>query len=117
MSKLYSEYLKLKEKDSNKLYLFRSGKFYIFIDKDSDLINEYIVLKKTKLTKEIYKCGFPKESLDSYLRVFKNQKLNIEVIENISTDNVIDYIKNIDIDSITPLEALNKLSILKELVK
>lgn len=30
MSKLYNEYLKLKEKDNNKLYLFKSGKFYIF---------------------------------------------------------------------------------------
>ena len=113
MSKLYNKYLKLKEKDNNKLYLFRSGKFYIFIDKDCDLINEYIVLKKTKLTKDIYKCGFPKESLNSYLRVFKNQKLAIEVIENESIET---KLSEIDIDNITPIDALIKLKELKELL-
>lgn len=116
MSKIYSEYLKLKEKDNNKLYLFKSGKFYIFIADDCDLINEYVVLKKTKFTKDIYKCGFPSNSLNDYLRVFNNHKLNIEMVENINT-NIEDIIKQINLDTITPIEALNKLKILKELIK
>lgn len=114
MSKIYSEYLKLKEKNSNKLYLFKSGKFYIFIADDCDLINEYVVLKKVKFTNNILKCGFPKESLNDYLRVFKNYKLNVEIVDEI-TSSVEDIIRNID--TITPIEALNKLKILKELIK
>ena len=30
MSKLYKKYLELKKTDSSKIYLFRSGLFYIF---------------------------------------------------------------------------------------
>lgn len=116
MSKIYSEYLKLKEKDSNKLYLFKSGKFYIFIADDCDLINEYVVLKKVKFTNDILKCGFPKESLNDYLRVFKNHKLNVEIVDEI-TSSVEDIIRSVDINTITPIEALNKLKILKELIK
>lgn len=117
MSKIYSEYLKLKEQDNSKLYLFKNGNFYIFIADDCDLINEYVVLKKTKLTKDIFKCGFPLNSLDNYLHVFHNHKLNIEIIQNINAESVEEILKKIDIDNITPVEALNKLKILKELVK
>ena len=116
MSKIYNEYLKIKEKDSNKLYLFKCGKFYIFIADDCNLINEYVVLKKVKFSNNIYKCGFPKESLNDQLRVFKNHNLNIEIIEEIN-NNIEDYIKSIDINNLTPLEALDKIKILKELIK
>lgn len=36
VSKIYAKYLELKEKNPNKLYLFKSGKFYIFIADDCD---------------------------------------------------------------------------------
>ena len=115
MSKLYNEYLRLKTEDDNKLYLFKCGKFYIFIADDCDLINEYVVLKKVLLTKDIYKCGFPTNSINEYMRVFKNHNLDIEIIEKIETD-INTIIKNIDIDNITPLEALNKLKELKDMM-
>jgi len=82
MSKIYNEYLKLKKENPNKLYLFHSGKFYIFISEDVDTINQYVVLKKTKFTKEISKCGFPDSSYDDYMRVFNNHHLDIEIIES-----------------------------------
>ena len=40
MNKIYNEYKRLKLIDSSKLYLFKCGKFYIFIDEDVDIINE-----------------------------------------------------------------------------
>lgn len=46
MSKIVEKYKELKRADDSKLYLFKSGKFYIFIGEDCDYINEYIVLKK-----------------------------------------------------------------------
>lgn len=39
MSILYDKYLILKQKDKEKLYLFKNGNFYIFLDDDCDYIN------------------------------------------------------------------------------
>lgn len=112
--KLYDKYKELKEKDNNKIYLFRNGNFYIFLGTDADLINEYVVLKKTPFTKEIMKCGFPINSKDDYLKVFKNHRLNIEIVENIETENVIEKIKNINLENISPIDALNILYEIKK---
>ena len=118
MSKIYNEYLKLKEKNNKKLYLFRNGKFYIFLGDDCDLINEYVVLKKTPFCKETSKCGFPINSLEQYLKVFNNHKLNIEIIEEIIQDekNIIKELEKIDINNITPLESIIILKKLKDLL-
>jgi len=83
MSKFYDKYLELKKEDQEKMYLFRCGNFYIFLDEDANKINDYVVLKKTKFTNEIEKCGFPVASLENYLKVFQNHKLPIEVVEEI----------------------------------
>ena len=119
MSKIYNEYLRLKKDDSNKLYLFKSGKFYIFLGEDCDLINEYLVLKKTPFSKETYKCGFPVNSLEQYLKVFNNHKLNIEIIENITnnSNDIINELNKIDVDKITPIEALIILKKLKDYIR
>ena len=124
MSKIYNEYLRLKAEDSNKLYLFKSGKFYIFVGEDVDTINNYVVLKKTNFSNESQKCGFPEGVLDDYLRVFKNQNLNIEVIKTINNVNDTDklkeisnYIKKIQINQITPLEAFEHLVKIKEMLE
>ena len=82
MSKIYNKYLELKEQDSGKLYLFRCGGFYIFLADDAKKINDYVVLKITSFAKNVDKCGFPIASLDSYLKVFKNHKLDVVVVEN-----------------------------------
>ena len=82
MSKIYEKYLILKQRDDKKLYLFKNGNFYIFLKDDCDYINEYVVLKKTLFTKDIYKCGFPIQSLEQYMHVFHNHKLNVEVIDD-----------------------------------
>ena len=115
MLNMHDKYLKLKEKDSSKLYLFKCGKFYVFLDKDCDYINDYIVLKKVKFGKT-YKCGFPSESLDSYLKVFKNNGFNVELVDDKDDiyDRLVKRVNNIDINQITPIEALN---ILKEVIE
>ena len=108
--KLYDKYKELKEQNKDKLYLFKNGNFYIFIGEDADYINEYVVLKKTNFTKDIQKCGFPVNSKDAYLKVFQNHGLNIEIIENKNEKN---KLENIDLDTITPIQALNILYELK----
>ena len=129
MSKIYDKYLELKNSDSQKLYLFHNGKFYIFIADDADTINQYVVLKKTKFTKETYKCGFPDSCIDDYLSVFHNHGLKIEIIEsnlilektNKSDDEIIEKyrkienkLKTININKLPPIEAL---SILNEVMR
>ena len=119
MSKMYSKYLELKAKDSSKMYLFKSGKFYIFLGEDCENINNYVVLKKVKFSSETMKCGFPENVLQDYMRVFKNHQLNIEVIEDthsLINYNLEKYIERIDIEKITPLKALEYLEKIKEIV-
>lgn len=117
--KIYDKYLELKKINSNKLYLFKSGNFYIFLDEDADKINEYMVLKKTPYNKEIMKCGFPINSIDSYMKVFNNHKLDIEIIDTLDGNllNFKDVLSKIDLDSITPIKALNLLYELKDNIK
>lgn len=123
MSKLFDKYLILKKENPKKLYLFRCGKFYIFLDEDCDFINDYVVLKKTPFTNEVYKCGFPDQSLEDYMRVFSNLNLDVEVIEDENNkktsallskrkheDEILKKIKKLNLDNLTPMEALNFLN-------
>ena len=118
MSKLYDNYLKLKQDDSSKMYLFESGKFYIFIDEDAKNISKITTLKLTNLTNDVLKCGFPSISIDKYLDIFNNLKLNIEVVnkDKLGIEDIIKKIRNLDIDNITPMESLNILKELKECI-
>lgn len=119
MSKIYSKYLELKAISPNKMYLFKSGKFYIFVGEDCDKINDYVVLKKVKFSNETEKCGFPENVLNDYMRVFKNHQLDIEIIDDYTlskTDSLEKYIESIDINKITPIEALEHLARIKEMV-
>ena len=122
MSKIYDKYLELKKQDDKKLYLFRCGGFYIFLADDAKKINDYVVLKITSFAKNVEKCGFPIASLDSYLKVFHNHKLDVVVIDDYGLKNIdekyeklVHFIRNISINDLTPLEALNKLSKLQEM--
>ncbi len=128
MSKIYDKYLQLKEEDKDKLYLFKSGKFLIFIDQDADTINDYLVLKKTPFTKETHKCGFPCDRIDDYIRIFNKHNLNVEIIDNfepvVSNDkllndkynNVKKIINSIDINRITPIESIQYLEQIKRYI-
>ena len=44
MSKLYKKYLELKKTDSSKIYLFKSGLFYIFIEDDAYIMSKFLNL-------------------------------------------------------------------------
>ena len=118
MSKLYDRYLEEKNKNSEILYLFKSGMFYIFIDEDAIKISSITTLKLINLTKDIVKCGFPEKTLQKYLNIFENLNLKIKIIENENSntefESLINKIKKININEITPLDALKILSNLKE---
>lgn len=119
MSKLYDLYVKEKSNDKDLLYLFECGKFYIFIDEDAIKINSITTLKLTKLNDSVFKCGFPNNSLDKYMEIFKNLDLKVKIIkynDNKILDNnkVIKKLKNININEVTPMESINLLKEIKE---
>lgn len=80
MSKIYEEYKKIKLKEieeSNeqldvqkpslkKLYLFKSGIFYILLNEDAEITSKLLNLKITNFAKEVIKTGFPIKSYEKY---------------------------------------------------
>jgi len=124
MIKLYDLYVKKKEDDSNKYYLFKSGKFYIFLDEDARKISKISLLKVSDFGNSTVKCGFPGNSLDKYMDLFSNLGIDVEIIENHLIDKdagcidkkIIKKIKGINIDKTTPLKALNILNELRVMI-
>lgn len=68
MSKIYDKYVELKNKDSSKIYLFLCGNFYIVLDSDAIMLNEMFDMKLTKFSNLCDKCGFPKNSIEKYIK-------------------------------------------------
>ncbi len=117
MSKIYNKYCELKKKDSETMYLFKCGNFYIFIGDDAERINNYVPLKQTTFCNEAKKCGFPLNCLDEYMRVFNNQSLKVQIVSSTDVEineSIINKLKGIDLDNITPLKALDILYEIKE---
>lgn len=83
MSKLLTKYQELKRQDSNKLYVFKSGIFYLFLQEDAKTMSPILNLKVTNLNETTVKCGFPVANLDKYLALLKMTPYQVEFIENL----------------------------------
>ena len=131
MSKLYSIYLDLKKNNPNTFLLFKSGIFYIAIDKDAVLLSNLFGFKLTYFNDKIKKIGFPCNSINKYLDMFQTQNLSVKIIEtekNISflpreykekeiITEIIKLINSIDIDNLSVKEAYDFIEELKNKVK
>ena len=76
MSTWYNRYIDLKKENKETLYLFKSGIFYVFLEDDAYKISKITTLKCTWLTSNVIKCGFPENSLNCYLEIFKELNLS-----------------------------------------
>ena len=94
MGKLYKKYISLKIENPNKIYLFKVGIFYIFLDDDARLMSSVLKLKLTKLNSVIYKCGFPVNSSEKYFNLLKKYNYNICVVDENDIYNTINSYKN-----------------------
>lgn len=96
MSKLYVEYLKLKSENTNKLYLFKSGIFYIAIEDDAKKLSELFNFKLTNLNDTVIKCGFPQKRLEFYIDKLNSLDILFEIIDSnySKVDNYSDYLNN-----------------------
>lgn len=80
MSKLYKNYVILKIQNPDKIYLFESGIFYIFIHDDAILMSNLLNLKLSNLNSVIYKCGFPINSAEKYFKILKEMNYDFSII-------------------------------------
>lgn len=123
MSKLYEQYLLLKKQDNSKLYLFKSGIFYIFLDDDAKLISSILNLKLTNLNEKVLKCGFPVNNLNKYINLINSSGYKVNIIDSnnkevyqsndyILNEDIKNFIKNIstiDTNLLSISEAYEKL--------
>lgn len=109
--------------------MFKSGIFYIFIDRDAIKISKKYGLKLTNLNRNIFKCGFPTNSLDKYMNVFQKIESRIVIvgpvelkqsdINYLKKDKVlkeINKIRNLDINQISPLKSFDILRKFKDVI-
>lgn len=127
MSKLYDKYLELKACDYSKLYLFKSGIFYIFLAEDANIVSNTLGLKLTKFNDTVCKCGFPISASTKYCELLKIANFSFEIVDvsnnqkytinEYSTSNqiskLLEKINSIDIDNISIKEAYELLSEIK----
>lgn len=117
MSKLLNTYNNLKKNNSETIYLFKNGAFYLALENDAKLLSKEFDLKLTNLNKDAVKCGFPCTSFDKYFLKLKILKKEFKIIdkdtisnattylENQKIKNLIDEIKSIDINILSVSEA------------
>lgn len=128
MSKLYKSYTNLKNDNPEKMYIFKSGMFYIGLQDDAKKLSEIFGFKVTDLNESVVKAGFPKSRLEYYtkkLEVMKDIKFEIvdsdygrienynDYLNNNKVKLVIDEILQVDLDNTTFRQAFDILGNLK----
>ena len=116
MSKTYEKYLKLKRNNEETIYLFKSGIFYIALAEDAIFLNKKFEFKLSNFNNEIKKCGFPVKSIKKYQEMFDENKIKYEIVKDSDKDSVVKVLEKVDLDNLTPLEALNIIGRLKEML-
>ena len=127
MSKLYKKYLELKSSYPTTIFLFKSGIFYIALDKDAVKLSEEFNFKLVNLNQDSLKCGFPISKLQYYANLLEKLNLNFEIVDldssismgytdysnNSKLKSILDTLKNLDMNNITlkqSFDVLYKLS-------
>lgn len=130
MSKLFNQYQNLKGKDKSKIYLLKSGIFYIALDEDAEFLSNAVGFKLTPLNENVKKCGFPISRIDYYKKIFDMGNIDYELVDTnpivINTENLeenenlnfmINKLQNIDFNDITYKEAFEILEDLSNRAK
>lgn len=131
MSKLFEKYLELKNAEKNRVYLFKSGIFYIALAEDAEKVSKLFNFKITNLNDEVTKCGFPEKKLEYYSALLSQNNVDFEVVDlkyskienysdylnNIKFKNIINVLTELDLNSISFREAFDILEKLSEEAK
>ncbi len=102
MSKLLNLYKTCKGTDKEKIYIFKSGVFYISLDNDAIFLSQLLGFKLTRLNDTTIKCGFPTSRLEYYINLLKQNNVNFQIIDPNydKVNNFTDYINNENVKKI-----------------
>ena len=64
----------LQRREEGYIVLINSGKFYVARGKDAILLNKELDLKLVCMEKQVCKVGFPKETLEKYMKILKRKR-------------------------------------------
>lgn len=124
MSKLLKQYNELKQKDKNKVYLFKVGIFYNILNEDARVVSNALGLKLTNLSSEIIKCGFPIAKLEKYTHLLESHNILFRIVSNpapeyqiSSYNDIIQRIQSIDLNNTTCKEAFDILYNIQQKLK
>ena len=133
MSKLLNQYLSLKKKNKDIIYLIRVGIFYNIINEDAYILSKELDLKITELGPNISKCGFPCNQIEKYTNLLEQKNIKYQIIDNnyqeskiknnedyfnnIHLKQIVDKILNIDFNNITYKDSFDKLQNIQEELK
>lgn len=123
MSKIFNEFEKKKLENPNKLYLFKSGIFYIGLNEDALALSKLFDFKLTPLNDTVQKTGFPAKKLDFYTKLLHTCSIDFEIIDlnygkienqqdylnNQKAQDILKKIKNLDMNSVSYKEAFEIL--------
>lgn len=128
MSKLLNTYKNLKKSDSETIYLFKNGAFYLALEDDAKYLSNKFDLKLTNLNTESVKCGFPCSSFDKYYLKLKNLNREFKIIdkdtisevsvylENEKIQNLLNQIKDIDINNLSVSQSFAFIEKIQQIV-
>ncbi len=132
----FEKYKELKFFNKHKMYIFENGLFYITYNEDADKIREIFGFVEKQVGNLYRKCELPVQYFDRYETALNLKKIEYEIIkkpnsnknrnkiensfdssgilltkvkENEKYLDIIKTIKEIDLTSITPIEAMNIL--------
>lgn len=131
MSKLIKIYEDLKKQNSEKIYLFKSGMFFIFIGKDAEEMSAIFNFKLTHLNEQYVKCGFPNNSFDKYVNLIKKLDYDIEVVNpnnnipyslnnlysQLDVNNLLNEIISVDVKNLSVRDAYSFIDKIQEETK
>ena len=123
MSKLYDNFVNFKDSNKDKIYLFKSGIFFIALNEDATKLSEIFGFKITNLNDTVTKCGFPAKRIEYYSSLLDKMNIEFELIDsnskkvensseyisNLNFNSIIDKLVKIDFDNITCKEAFDIL--------
>ena len=100
MSKLLNTYKNLKKSDSETIYLFKNGAFYLALEDDAKYLSNKFDLKLTNLNTESVKCGFPCSSFDKYYLKLKNIDKEFKIVDSNTISDSTIYLQNREIKNL-----------------
>ena len=77
-----------------KILFVEAGAFYIARGKDAILVNKLIGLKLNCLGKEVCKVGFPKNSVEKYIRLLEEKEYSFIIYKFNEETQLLDIVKD-----------------------